>query len=163
MDSYLTGVRHVTVSRNVIRTTLEVIREFGTHGCEALILWLGKVEPPKAYVTRAYVPEQEPIKSEDGVGYFVTSETLFQLNRALSETGLRFIAQVHSHPGEAYHSETDDRYAIMTMEGGFSLVVPDFGRRADDPAFWAMYRLDGGEWRPINLAQGRDLVQVEKT
>lgn len=162
MDSYLTGIRHLTVNHGVIRATLDVMRKFGEHGCEALVVWLGKVEPPNAYVVSAYAPEQEPIKSEDGVGYFVTGEALFHLNRALADTGLRFIAQVHSHPGEAYHSETDDRYAIMTMEGGFSFVVPDFGRNADDPALWAIYRLEDGEWRPINSAEVPDLVRVTK-
>jgi hypothetical protein len=35
-------------------------------------------------------------------------------------------AQVHSHPGEAFHSKADDRWAIVRHEGALSLVVPNF-------------------------------------
>src|SRR5439155_4903701 len=99
-----------------------------------------------AEVIHAVVPRQKPISSEDGVGYFVSGETLFELNRHLSESGLRLIAQVHSHPQEAFHSEADDRYAIVTTEGGLSLVVPNFGHASADPVSWAVYRLHGQDW-----------------
>src|SRR5438046_3225245 len=121
-------LRRVTVQRATIEKMLQTMREFGALGCEVLVLWLGEVDATQAEgrVTQAYVPKQKPIKSEEGVGYFVSGETLFKLNRDLSQTGLRLIAQVHSHPQDAYHSEADDRYAIVTAEGGLSLVVPNF-------------------------------------
>lgn len=141
---------------------LETMRDFGSHGWEVLVLWLGEIEPNtgKAHVVQAFVPKQKPISSENGVGYFVTGETLFQLNRDLSETGLRLIAQVHSHPQEAYHSDADDRYAIVTAQGGLSLVVPNFGRAPADPASWAVYELDGRDWREINKTKVRSLFEV---
>jgi proteasome lid subunit RPN8/RPN11 len=111
-------------------------------------------------VTQAYVPRQKPIKSEEGVGYFVTGETLFQLNKDLAETGLRLIAQVHSHPMEAYHSDADDRYAIMTAQGDLSVVVPDFGHCDADPNCWAVYRLNGAEWTEQSAAQVKALFDV---
>jgi hypothetical protein len=142
----LKSIRTVTVPSNVISTTLQTMREFGSHGWEALVLWLGHVDGAAASVTTAYIPKQKSIASEDGVGYFVAGDTLFRLNQELSNTGLRLIAQVHSHPREAYHSEADDRYAIVTADGGFSLVVPDFGRAPPSPAAWAVYRLSGTRW-----------------
>jgi proteasome lid subunit RPN8/RPN11 len=106
------------------------------------------------------VPDQKPIKSEDGVGYFIDGQVLFELNQKLSDTGLRLIAQVHSHPGEAYHSETDDRYAIVTADGGLSLVVPDFGEAPNDPTLWAVYRLSKGSWLELDAVQARSLLKV---
>jgi len=73
---------------------------------------------------------------------------------------LRLIAQVHSHPGEAYHSRADDRYAIVTAEGGFSLVVPDFGDAPADPTAWAVYRLDQGAWRELSIVEARAILKV---
>ncbi|SRR6266487_1027333 len=160
LDSYLSGVRRVTVEDSVVRATLKTMRDFGAHGCEALVLWLGNVRPPHAHVIMAFTPDQRAITSESGVGYFVSGETLFQLNRALADTGLRLIAQVHSHPGEAYHSEADDRYAIVTVDGGFSLVVPDFGEAPADPSSWAVYRLVEGDWQELKLVEAQDLLQV---
>lgn len=155
-------LRHITVSRATIDQMLESMREFGSHGWELLVLWLGEIEPGtgNAHVTRAFVPKQKAISSEDGVGYFVSGETLFQLNRDLSETGLRLIAQVHSHPRRAYHSEADDRYAIVTAEGGLSLVVPDFGSAPPDPAAWAIYRLNGRDWREVGTREVESLFEV---
>jgi proteasome lid subunit RPN8/RPN11 len=145
------GFQRIRVPLSEIQQMLSTMREFGAMGCEVLVLWLGRPGPGPndASVLRAYVPQQKPIKSEDGVGYFVSGETLFQLNKALAESGLRLIAQVHSHPQEAYHSEADDRYAIVTSEGGLSLVVPDFGKAAPDPSAWAVYRLHDRNWVEI--------------
>lgn len=141
---------------------LETMRDFGSHGWEVLVLWLGEINAADGYakVIQAYVPKQNPISSEDGVGYFVDSEALFKLNRGLSETGLRLIAQVHSHPHEAYHSEADDRYAIVTENGGLSIVVPEFGNVPADPAFWSVYRLHGRDWNEISEIENRRLFAV---
>ena len=35
--------------------------------------------------------------------------------------------QVHTHPGAAFHSPTDDAWPIVHLEGFLSLVLPDFG------------------------------------
>lgn len=144
----------------VIATTLRVLQSFGRHGCEGLVLWIGEISEGHARINRAFVPDQRPVKSEEGVGYFVESEALFDLNRKLSETGLRLIAQVHSHPTEAYHSEADDRYAIVTADGGLSLVVPNFGEAPADPTLWAVYRLSNGLWRELDETEARSLLNM---
>jgi Prokaryotic homologs of the JAB domain len=155
-------LQHITVNRATIDRMLETMREFGSNGWEVLVLWVGDIEPNtgKAHVVQAFVPKQKAISNEDGVGYFVNSETLFQLNRDLSETGLRLIAQVHSHPREAYHSKADDRYAIVTAEGGLSLVVPDFGKAPADPTSWAVYRLHGRDWREVSTREVATLFEI---
>ena len=154
--------QHITIRRAVIKKMLDTMRDFGSHGWEVLVLWLGEIDPAsgKAHVIQAFVPNQKPISSEKGVGYFVSGETLFQLNRDLSESGLRLIAQVHSHPQEAYHSDADDRYAIVTAQGGLSLVVPDFGSAPADPTSWAVYRLHGRDWRKLRTREVRALFEV---
>lgn len=158
----LSTLRHITVKRSTIEQMLKTMREFGSHGWEVLVLWLGEIEPNTgmAHVTQAFVPKQKAISNEDGVGYFVNGETLFQLNRDLSETGLRLIAQVHSHPRKAYHSEADDRYAIVTAEGGLSLVVQNFGSAPAHPSAWAVYRLHGRDWRELSTRDVGSLFEV---
>lgn len=156
----LDNVQKFEIDPTVVPTTLQVLQLFGSHGCEGLVLWIGEVGDGYARITRAFVPDQKPVKSEEGVGYFVDSETLFQLNLKLSETGLRLIAQVHSHPTEAYHSEADDRYAIVTADGGLSLVVPNFGKAPEDPTLWAVYRLNSGSWRELEISEARSLLKV---
>jgi proteasome lid subunit RPN8/RPN11 len=160
MVARLSDVQRFIISSSVVHETLQSLRRFGARRLECLVLWLGKVDGERASVVRALTPEQESISSEDGVGYFVSGQTLFLLNRALSETGLRLVAQVHSHPTEAYHSSTDDRYAIVTADGGLSLVVPDFGNAPPDPVCWAVYRLAQGQWIELQHADAKELLVV---
>ena len=163
MASALRSVQRVEVPEQVVLETLRTMQQFGQLGCEALVLWLGHVEGRDARVARAFAPPQTPIRGEGGVGYFVTSETLFQVNRMLAEHRLRLIAQVHSHPGAAYHSSADDRFAIVTEEGGLSLVVPDFGRAPAEPSQWATYRLTGGRWRSVPPAAARHMLSTDRS
>ncbi len=156
----LIDVEDVKVQSDVVISTLETLQTYGKHGFEGLVLWVGEINGKVALVSQAVIPEQNPISNESGVGYFVDGDTLFRLNRMLANTGLRLIAQVHSHPTNAYHSEADDRYAIVTAEGGLSLVVPNFGRAPLDPAMWAIYRLTQGEWKGLSVAESKALLNV---
>jgi len=160
MTARLRDIEQFVVGSDLVEATVESLRKFGSHHLECLVLWLGKIEGTRAFVVQALTPVQESISSENGVGYFVTGETLFLLNRCLSETGLRLLAQVHSHPTDAYHSDTDDQYAIVTAEGGLSLVVPNFGNGPTDPMCWAVYRLSGGEWIELSSEQCNQMLMV---
>lgn len=54
--------------------------------------------------------------------------------------------QVHSHPGSAFHSATDDRWPAVRMAGYLSLVIPDFasGNAALRRAYLAEQDATGG-------------------
>lgn len=150
----------VQVDQKIIDETATALRKFGKQGYEGLVLWIGEYTEAKSVVIHAIVPPQTPIKSESGVGYLVSGETLFELNKILHSTGLRLISQVHSHPGKAYHSEMDDRYAIVTKDGFFSVVVPNFGAGNPNLGCWAIYQLKGGLWIEVGDQERRNLFNV---
>lgn len=149
----LADVDRIALPAAVLIHTGEVLRKFGTEGCEGLVLWVGTVDGPQATVRGAVVPEQNPIREESGVGYFVDGPVLFRFAKYLEQEKLRLIAQVHSHPTDAYHSETDDRYAIVTEEGGLSLVVPNFARAPMHVHGCAIYRLQASQWIKLDEQQ----------
>jgi hypothetical protein len=152
----------VSIPADILLATSEALRTYGEDDCEGLVLWLGQRQNDNTmHVEKALVPPQDSIKSEDGVGYFVTSETLFSLNKYLSESGLRLLAQVHSHPGRAYHSAADDRYCIVTTEGGFSIVVPDFGFGPSDLYQWAVFQLIEGIWEKLSPRQVKTVFKID--
>ncbi len=151
----------VVIPYDILNVTSEALRTFGEEECEGLVLWLGRITSDNTQVVeRILVPPQDSIKSEDGVGYFVTSQTLFSLNKYLSETGLRLLAQVHSHPSRAYHSTADDRYCIVTAEGGFSIVVPDFGFGPSDLYQWAVFQLIKGDWIKLTSKEVKTFFSI---
>jgi hypothetical protein len=148
----LAAAARLVVPQRALTTTWDALAGFGEHGCEGLVLWLGSADSGEGRVEKVLVPPQQPIRNEEGVGYLVSANTLAQLNRELYRRGLRLVAQVHSHPQDAFHSAADDRYAIVTEEGGFSLVVPFF---AELPPLvgCAVYRLKRGVWRKCDVRQ----------
>jgi len=149
----LAHVERLELPQAIIARTRDALRDFGREGCEGLVLWAGVIDGPTAFVKQAIIPEQNTIKNESGVGYFVEAPVLFKLSRHLEKERLRLLAQVHSHPTEAYHSETDDRYAIVTEDGGFSLVVPDFAIRPMSLDECAIYRLRQRTWTEMDDSQ----------
>jgi hypothetical protein len=96
-------------------------------------------------VHAAHVPRQTATRSPDGLMVRVEGDALHRLNVWLYEHGQVLGAQVHAHPTDAYHSDTDDTFPIVTALGGLSLVVPDFCRR-DLLTGSAAYRLTSDGW-----------------
>ncbi|WP_316213766.1 MULTISPECIES: hypothetical protein [unclassified Bradyrhizobium] len=66
---------------------------------------------------------------------------------------LALAAQVHSHPKLAFHSETDDKWAIVRHEGALSIVVPHFAKGVTAANFiekTATFRLSAEDrWLPV--------------
>ncbi len=70
------------------------------------------------------VPDQRPWRGPTGaVSVEVTRRGQMQLALALSPDDL-YIARIHSHPAEAFHSPADDANPVLTHEGALSIVVP---------------------------------------
>ncbi len=142
----LRDVSKILVEPKIVFKTLEVLRGYGKRNLEGFALWVGSISGNEAEIEDIWVPPQKSIRNEDGVGYFVSNDVLLNISRTLQKKQMQLIAQVHSHPGRAYHSEADDAYAIVTTNGGFSLVVPNFGFCPDKITDWAVYRLQGTGW-----------------
>jgi proteasome lid subunit RPN8/RPN11 len=49
--------------------------------------------------------------------------------RSAANNGLQVVGQLHTHPGEAYHSDGDEYGARIAYSGYVSIVVPAYGRR----------------------------------
>jgi hypothetical protein len=157
----LTSIVSVHVPRRLIDEGHLFLRSAGAAGCEGMLLWLGEVAGSTFIVTRLLIPQQKGIKTKDGVCVVVGPEEMHRINLLLYKTGLRLIAQIHSHPGAAYHSDTDDGYAIATTTGSFSLVVPDFARRPFSIGDCATYRLHAdGRWVEWPQLQARSAILI---
>jgi hypothetical protein len=75
-----------------------------------------------------------------------------RIARSLKGSGELIVAQVHTHPEEAFHSWIDDRDAIPRTGGAFSLVVPEFAARASLLDEAALFQLQpDGSWPQVPL------------
>ena len=143
----LLEVRRVLVPRECADAAREHLRAAGERGLEGMALWAGTQQDTVFEVLATIVPRQTGSVSDSGLAVVVDADELFRLNVWLYENAMQLVAQLHSHPGAAYHSETDDTFPIMARLGGFSLVLPDFATRPFDLREIATYRLlPGSGW-----------------
>jgi hypothetical protein len=138
------------ITPQIAEATVTHLRSKGAHWKEGVVLWRGTFDPPR--ITDVIVPEQET-----SAGRFVVPlDERQRISRNLTGTGEMIVAQVHSHPDYAFHSPIDDQEAIPRRVGSLSLVVPDFGSRADLLDGAALFRLhQDGSWRHEPLERVR--------
>jgi proteasome lid subunit RPN8/RPN11 len=146
MNASLTLLATVRAPRAVIDATQGHLRASGRRGLEGMALWAGHIEGDQFLVREAIIPLQQGHRTEHGLAVSVPGEELHRINMYLHRQGLRLVAQIHSHPTEAYHSDTDDRFAIATALGCLSIVIPDFAVRPFSLDDCAAYRLSKRPW-----------------
>lgn len=158
----LAEVSEISVPRRCVNTIMNHLRGAGHDGHEGLGLWVGRPDGSRFDVTEALIPRQIHRRTEDGVCVILAPDGLHELNVWLYRHKLTLIAQIHSHPGRAYHSGTDDAYAVATTVGCVSIVVPNFARAAFEMARVATYRLnEQAQWVELPPARATTLVRIE--
>ena len=155
----LERVRRFRINPNEMRETVEAIQTAGKSGDELFVLWSGTCEGDTFAIAKAHIPNQISIKSESGCVVMVEGPELHRINVWLYEARQVIVAQIHSHPTEAYHSSTDNNYPIATLEGSLSIVLPFFGRDGWASDEIAAYRLGRHGWVELT-APLSELIEV---
>jgi len=108
------------ISRALLEETIAELR--ASPDKEKVILWLGKRGTSEYVVDDIFTPIQ--ITDEDF--FRIPEEGMNQLMSHLRNVRKMIVAQIHTHPREAFHSNADDRWAIVRHAGAYSLVLPEF-------------------------------------
>ncbi len=153
------SVRRFRVPADALHETEEAIRSAGQDGYELFVLWSGTHHGDTFTVAKVHIPEQVSYRLEAGLCVRVDGAELHRLNVWLYEARQILGVQVHSHPRDAYHSETDDAFPIATLEGSLSVVLPFFGRDGWESTDIAAYRLRHGGWVEVSDPLS-DLMEV---
>lgn len=159
--SGLADVRTVSVPRTAVATLHDHLRKVGCHGHEGMGLWVGVRQDGHFTVRDAVIPAQRHIRTAEGVCVVMDADELHRLNVWLFKNRLTLLAQIHSHPGRAYHSKMDDETSVATAVGCLSLVVPDFAAAPFDLGRTAAYRLDAeGRWIELKRPDLMRLITI---
>lgn len=134
--------------RDILRHTFEHFRNCGGGRRECQVVWLSSWNQPELINEAAHPRHSAHIggfELEDGW----LSEFWLRLRR--ENLGIRI--QVHTHPGPAFHSQTDDAYPIIHTPGFLSLVIPNFalGLIGFDGAYLTEIQPDGS-WSEVAIA-----------
>ncbi len=128
---------------------------------EAVALFAGTIEENHAIINKVIFPLQESSRSKHGLMYTVRGDELHRINTWLYENKLKLIAQIHSHPREAYHSDTDNEFPIVSTVGSLSIVVPNFAQASINHLNWAYYMLQSEtKWQELNQADINQLIKI---
>jgi hypothetical protein len=123
----------ITCTGDTLDQTIAILRAGGELSQERVVLWLTSASATREPIAIAEVYEPEQIADID---YFkLPPESLRALMMHLRARRLKIVAQVHSHPGAAFHSEADDKWAIVRQVGALSLVLPRFARQTTSKNF----------------------------
>jgi len=137
----LLHIEKVSLPKEFVNEIYIELQKTGEQGLERLALLAGKKKGSEFVVTHLLFPAQKLSKSIYGVSFHVSGEELERIWDWLFANNCFLIAQVHSHPQKAYHSEADDELAIITTFGGFSIVIPNFGNSDTNFEGSAFFRL----------------------
>lgn len=138
----------------VFDATFARLRDCGGGCRECQALWVGSWIRPDA-VERVVHPEH----TASAVGFQLDPAWLDRFWNELAEAGDGVRVQIHTHPGTAYHSATDDAFPLLSVPGFLSLVIPRFaqGEVGFDSAFLAQLQPDGC-WREVPIADHLEIV-----
>jgi len=128
----------------ILESTFSALRECGRGACECAVYWIG---PSESNLVNGVA---HPIHRRSPFGYEINDDWLTDFWKHLAASKHSVKAQVHTHPGEAFHSATDDNWPIVSQEGFLSIVIPDFATGETSLKNAWIGRLGGdGTWRRL--------------
>jgi hypothetical protein len=160
MNGFL-QISRIMVPHECVQIAYDHMRLVGKKHLEGVALFVGREVDDTFLVTETIVPKQVALTLENGLLYSVGGEELHRLNVYLYTNNLSLISQIHSHPGLAYHSETDDAYPIVTTTGGLSIVVPNFAAAQASVDIWAVFQLStSNSWVELGEKEKTSLISI---
>lgn len=111
-------------------------------GHEGVAYLLGQTDGTATLAVAAVRPEAVTSPGS----FAVSAPAMAKVVRTATKAGLQVVAQVHTHPGGAYHSDGDVEGARIVYRGFVSAVFPDYGRQlpALDGAAIYIFRSESG-------------------
>lgn len=136
----------IKVPSDLLAGTFAIFRDCGHASHECVAYWLSPTELPSV-IDEVIHPDHTWTEG----GYQIDDNwlTAFWFDLARRKKSVR--VQVHTHPRLAFHSATDDEWALVHTPGFLSLVIPDYaiGSIALSGAYLAERRRNG--WRKVRV------------
>jgi hypothetical protein len=102
---------------------------------EGIVYLLGRTDGAVTLAVAVFAPDAQTTPGS----FHVPTRAMVSCMQAAARLELQLVAQVHTHPGQAYHSDGDVEGAKIRYPGYTSLVLPDYGRHLPSLAGAAAY------------------------
>lgn len=155
----MNSIDQILVPQSILKETLIIFKEYGHEYLEVFAIWVGEEKRNTFKIKEVWFPKQ----NNTIISYYVPNIDVHNINVELNKKNYSVIAQLHTHPGYAFHSQIDDENAILTLTGSLSIVIPNYGFipiKAIDK--WAVYRLTNGKWILLSVNKVKKLFEIVK-
>jgi len=131
----------------IVLETFAAFQECGRGESECVVYWTGPA-------TQDLVDAVEhPLHSRSPYGYELDDGWITSFFGRLAAAERSVKAQIHTHPGRAFHSPTDDAWPIVSQAGFVSVVIPNFAKGEQSLRNAWIGRLEAhGGWRRLTGA-----------
>ena len=137
----------ILIPARLVADTFAIFRDCGGSRRECVAYWLSPTNAPDTIDEVVH-----PHHTASHGGYEIDDQwlTSFWFELARWQKSVRI--QLHTHPHEAFHSATDDHWALIHTPGFLSLVIPDYatGPAGLERAFLTEHTDRG--WREVPVA-----------
>ena len=148
------NITKIIVSRSIISETFDFLQLYGKNEKEAHAIFAGMKQDEVFKISKVFFPKQD----NSGYTYEVNDGEDHKINVQMYDLGITAIAQIHTHPANAFHSDIDDEGASLVMPGSFSIVIPDYGYiKSENTDNWAVYRYSDLKWKWISNYRKRKI------
>lgn len=144
------------IPEEIWNLTVENLRSFGDQNSEGLVFWGGIVSGDSIQVSGLYILNHKP----QGRSVVVTPEESRWLLKTLRHRDEKLVAQVHSHPGEAFHSKGDNERAASFHLGFLSIVLPNYAVNVHTISECFAVEYDGHQFVELNKQDMRNRIKI---
>jgi hypothetical protein len=141
-------VSRYRLTADTLEQSFAHFRNCGRGRRECQVLWTSAWSSPDLISAVVH-----PRHNAHGGGFVLDDAWLHQFWLDLGKTAFGIRVQVHTHPGRAFHSQTDDTFPIIHKPDFLSLVIPNFGLGpiGFEKAYLTEIQPDG-RWQQVAIA-----------
>lgn len=117
--------RRIVLTASCIKAIEHCLKDFIIKRHEGICYLFGVTGGEIVLAVSAIKPEAQTTRGS----FFVSAKAMAQVVRLGANNNLQVVGQVHTHPGQAFHSAGDNEGAHTAYDGYVSIVLPDYGRK----------------------------------
>jgi hypothetical protein len=145
----------------IVDHTELLLRQAGTHAEEGFVIWAGSLAGGDAYISSVVIPKMDL----GDVHGQISAETTADLLNGLDARDLVPVAQLHTHPRDAFLSDIDSERPVIAVPGFLSIVIPAFGFvDLTDVGSWSAHEfLGAGRWSELTEQDRRQRFIIDES
>jgi hypothetical protein len=153
------GFRRLVVPSLILDYTFLFLRQSGALGHEKYLAWAGTLAANEAFVSTIILPRADAAPMHGEVEAGVVGRVL----EALDRRDLVPVAQVHTHPAEAFISGIDRKRPMVSIHGFWSIIIPHFGfTPASNSKEWGVYEYLGRQdWHELDQQEKSERLIID--